>query len=60
MEEGGFRSHHSITESILGFTALLRAQEFNVGIREVQEAILVGRELVAGVQDPILRRLARS
>ena len=39
MEEGGFRSHHSITESILGFTALLRAQEFNVGIREVQEAI---------------------
>ena len=39
MEKGGFRSHHSITESILGFTALLRAQEFNVGIREVQEAV---------------------
>ena len=43
MEEEGFRSHHSITESILGFIALLRSQEFNVGIREVQEALTASR-----------------
>ena len=39
MVEGGFRSYHSITESILGFAAFARSLDFNVGVREVQEAL---------------------
>ncbi len=39
MIEGGFRSYQSITESILGFAAFARSHDFNVGIREVQDAL---------------------
>ncbi len=39
MVEGGFRSYHSITESILGFASFARSHDFNVGIHEVQEAL---------------------
>ena len=67
MVEGGFRSYHSITESILGFAAFARSQDFNVGIHEVQEALTAGstgliqeKEIVAiHAQGNFLRQLRR-
>lgn len=37
--QGGFRSHDTLTESILGFAEYLRSRDFNIGIREVHEAL---------------------
>lgn len=41
MKPNNYQSHENITQAILGFAAYARANEFNVGIRETQEALAI-------------------
>lgn len=41
MDTFHFKNHATITQSILGFAGYVRSRDFNVGIRETQEALRV-------------------